>query len=385
MLLNAAGKIPPRFPSALARRRILYVAYSLATVSDESCGGAEQMLSTLEREMAGRGHSTTVAACSHSRVTGELLDTGSPAVQFEQLVQRDFEHNSRILRWLRQARDCGRAPDLIHDEGGRFWSQAVALDVPVLATLHLPRSFYPAGAFESAPAHVHFNCVSFTQAASFSGVPRFLGVVRNGVSLERFPFAAAKDSYLVWLGRICEEKGLHIALEVADRARLPLVILGPRYLFRRDQEYWDSEIAPRMTSCCRFIGSPTFAEKIDVLRHARALLVPSLLPETSSLVCLEAMACGTPAIAYRKGALPEVVLDGTTGYIVDSVDEMLDAVARVSAIHPPDCRAHVERHHSAATMAAEYERLYDVLSDRSALISRAVEAELAPHRSSPLA
>jgi glycosyltransferase involved in cell wall biosynthesis len=377
---NAGGNLPPR-----SRRRILYVAYSLATVSDESCGGAEQMLWALEREIAGRGHATTVAACSHSVVCGELLDTGSPAVQFEQLAQRDGEHRAHVVRWLRQSRDRGCSPDLIHDEGGRFWSQAAVLDVPLLATLHLPRSFYPAGIFDAAPPNVHFNCVSFTQAATFSDLPRLLGVVRNGVPLERFPFTSGKDSYLVWLGRICEEKGLHIALQVAERAGMPLVILGPSYRYWRDQEYFDREVAPRMTSSTCFIGSPSFDEKIEILRHARALLMPSLLPETSSLVCIEAMACGTPAIAFRHGALPEVVLDGSTGFVVDSLEQMVEAVARIPAIRASDCRAHVELHHSAAAMATQYERLYDALASSSASLAAVPRSAPASRSSNPLA
>lgn len=341
---------------------MLYTAYPMATVSEESCGGAEQMLFVLEREMSRRNHRTTVAACAHSRVSGKLLETGDPAVSFDQLQQRDAEQNSRVLRFLREARQCGPDVDLVHDEGGRFWINAWQLDVPVLVTLNLPRSFYQREWLERVPENVHFNCVSHAQAKSFRDLPQMLGVVRNGIPLERFPFTLEKQDYLVWLGRICEEKGLHIAVDVAGRAGLPLVIMGPGYLYERDREYFDTQVAPRLTSSCKFIGSPSFDVKIDLLRHARALLMPSLLPETSSLVCLEAMACGTSAIAFANGALPEVVIDGTTGFIANDLDGMVAAVEQVRRINPTDCREHVEANHSARQMADEYEQLYDQIS-----------------------
>ena len=346
-------------------KSILYVAYPLATVSDESCGGAEQMLWVVEREMASRGYRTTVAACSHSRVSGELLDTGAPALRFEQLAERDSVHNGHVFRRLRERRATGSGINLVHDEGGRFWPHAGMTDTPVLATLNLPRSFYPEGAFEEVPSNVYFNCVSFHQSRSFAGLPRMLGVVRNGIPLERFPYTSRKEGYLVWLGRICEEKGLHTAVEVSKRARMPLVILGPSYLYARDQAYFDTCVAPRLNSDCKLVGSPSFAEKIAILRHARALLMPSTLAETSSLVCLEAMACGTPAIAFRNGALPEVIVDGYTGFITDTTEEMVEAVDRVQRLRPAACRVHVERNHSAAAMADAYEEFYRTLASDS--------------------
>jgi glycosyltransferase involved in cell wall biosynthesis len=355
---------------AIARKHVLYTAYPMATVSEESCGGAEQMLYVVEREMARRNHNTTVAACAHSRVSGTLLATGDAAVSFDQLQQRDAEQNSRILRFLHHARESGNPVDLVHDEGGRFWINAWQLDVPVLVTLNLPRSFYQPEWLERLPENVYFNCVSHSQAQSFRDLPQMLGVVRNGIPLERFPFTAAKQDYLVWLGRICEEKGLHIAVDVAARAGLPLVIMGPGYLYERDREYFDTQVAPRLTSPYKFIGSPSFDAKVDVLRHARALLMPSLLPETSSLVCLEAMACGTPAIAFANGALPEIVIHGATGLVTESADAMVSAVAQISRINPADCRAHVEANHSARHMADQYEALYHLVSAHPATSSR---------------
>src|SRR6185312_7973716 len=147
---------------------ILYIAYPLLTVSETSAGGAEQVLWTLEREMARRGIETTVAASSGSRVSGELFTTGEPCTRNDDFERRNREHQDAIIEFVRQRSREGRAFDLVHDMSGSFWSRATEIDIPVLATLHLPRHFYPAALFENIPANVMFNCVSESQDRSFA-------------------------------------------------------------------------------------------------------------------------------------------------------------------------------------------------------------------------
>ncbi|HEV2117308.1 MAG TPA: glycosyltransferase family 4 protein [Terriglobales bacterium] len=341
--------------------RILYVAYPLLPVSEVSAGGAEQMLRVTERQMARRGHSTTVAACDGSQVAGELLTTGAAPEQPDCLSQRDAEHNARILQFLARRQRAHPPFQLVHDMSGTFWPQAAVLTLPVLATLHLPRAFYPPQMFENIPPNVSFNCVSESQARSFPGLPRFLGIVRNGIELERFLPARRKQSYLLWLGRFCEEKGAHLAIQGAGLAGLPVLLAGKIYPFSYHQQYFLREIAPHLGdgwSRVRLAEAPSLAQKVQFLSHARALLIPSLADETSSLVAMEAAACGTPVIAFRRGALPEVVRDGVTGFLVNSVEEMAQAVARLEKIQPANCRRHAEENFSAVRMADDYERLY---------------------------
>ena len=343
--------------------RILYVSYPLLPVSPESCGGAEQMLWTLEREMNARGHQTTVAACEGSIVAGRLFDTGYAPDASDRFEQREAEHTMRIIEHLRW-----RKFDLIHDESGHFWRHAARVDVPVLATLHLPRTFYPTEEIGNLISdNVVFNCVSQSQARSFWDVLPRVDVVQNGIAYREFPFAPKKREYLLWMGRICPEKGTHIAIEVARRANMPLVIAGQVYPFRWHEEYYEREVRPHLDGRVWFAETPMLERKLEMLSKARAVLLTSSVEETSSLVAMEAMACGTPVLALRRGAFPEIVADGFSGFVVDSKEEMVEAIGRVSEINPLDCRLRVEREFSAERMADEYEALYERVIAESVL------------------
>ncbi len=352
-----------------AKLRILYVAYPLACVSLESAGGAEQMLYVVEREMFLRGHATTVAACMGSQITGDLFPTGRVPCQPDRFAQRNAEHTARVLEFLRCREKSTQPFDLVHDKSGTFWPNAGEVDVPVLATLHLPRGFYSPHMFENIPPNVFFNCVSESQARWFSDLPNDMGVVRNGIRLEQFSPGTIRGDYLLWVGRFCYEKGAHLAIQAAQCAGLPLVLAGQIYPFSHHQEYFEREIAPYLNTpaaSVSYVDSPTADQKRTLLQNARAVLVPSIAEETSSLITMEASASGTPVIAFNRGALPEVVAEGVTGFVGDSVQEMAAKVSAAGLINPAACRRHAELHYSSKRMAAEYERLY-------AAVTRAAE------------
>src|SRR5690348_11074308 len=187
--------------------RILYISYPLLTVSEASAGGAEQMLWTLEHEMAKRGVQTVVAASTGSQVSGELFSTGDPCLQIDDFERRNREHQETIIQFVRDQAAAGKPFHLVHDKSGSFWTRASEIEVPVLATLHLPRHFYPPRFFDSTANNVSFNCVSESQARRFAGLRNFLGVAPNGILLHRFPPNLGPRHGLLWLGRICEEIG----------------------------------------------------------------------------------------------------------------------------------------------------------------------------------
>lgn len=349
--------------------RILYVAYPLLQVHDESAGGAEQILWTLEREIRRTGIHTTVAASTGSLVSGELFSTGQPCTQPDDYERRRVEHEDRVIDFVRRSAREGKPFDLIHDHSGSFWKQAAEVDVPVLATLHLPKSFYPAGSFDDVPDNVSFNCVSDSQARAFAGLIALPGVVQNGIALDCF---ADKDGAngihrregLLWLGRICEEKAPHLALDIAERAAMPITLAGQVYPFSYHQKYFDHEVTPRLRTMpnAKFISTPSAELKRRLLRESEALLITSLAEETSSLVAMEAAASGTPVVAFRKGAHAEIVRDGVTGFLVEDSGQAALALQNISRIAPNACLRYALENFSAVKMAERYSYLYQSLA-----------------------
>jgi glycosyltransferase involved in cell wall biosynthesis len=353
--------------------RVLYVAYPLLTVSEASAGGAEQVLWTLEREMVGRGALTTVAASSGSRISGELVSTGEPCSQTDDFERRNREHQEAIIELVRRRALEGRPFDLIHDMSGGFWTRAAEIDVPLLATLHLPRHFYPAAQFENIPENVSFNCVSESQARSFSELKQLAGVVPNGIALDRFLPNHGKRHGLLWLGRICEEKGPQLALDIAAHANFPIVIAGQVYPFSYHQQFFAREIEPRLRANANvtWTGRPSDELKRKLLRESAALLITSQVDETSSLVAMEAAVSGTPVVAFRKGAIPEVVKDCVTGFVVEDVGEAVKTLQRIQNISSEDCAQYAQTHFSSAKMAENYQRIYSFLMQREELLNAA--------------
>ena len=343
-----------------AELRILYVAYPLLTVCEASAGGAEQVLWMLEREMFARGVITSVAASAGSRVSGELIPTGDACTAVDDFERRNSEHQGRIIDVIGQRVREGRPFDLVHDMSGGPWPRAAGIEIPVLATLHLPRSFYAPQLFETVPANVSFNCVSHSQARSFADLTALEGVVANGITLEQLANGnEALRRGLLWLGRICEEKAPHLALEIATRAGWPITIAGQVYPFSYHRQYFDREVAPGIVRPgVSFVDAPSLQIKRRLLRQAQAVLITSQVDETSSLVAMEAAAAGTPVIAFRRGALPEVVKDGVTGFTVDGKEMAVVALGRIAAIDSNTVAAYAAQNFGASAMAESYATLY---------------------------
>lgn len=348
--------------------RVLYIVYPLLPVSEHSAGGAEQVLWALEHEMHLRGYPTTVAASSGSQVAGALFATGEPADGLDQFDSRSRHQTRAVLDWL--ASGAATQFDIVHDMSGSFWQSANGISLPVLATLHLPRSLYKNVDFSSIPECVSFHCVSRSQTSEFEDLPRMLGVAPNGIALDRLPaklIPCREREYLLWLGRICEEKGTDTALDVAHTAGAKLIVAGAVYPFLYHQKYFAREVIPRLKRAgnqAKYVASPAFTEKVDLIRHARALLITSKVNETSSIAAMEAAACGTPVIALRRGALVEVIAEGVTGFLVDSSQEMTSALQRINEIDPGQCQRYAEEHYSATKMADAYTKLYSQIAEK---------------------
>jgi len=164
------------------------------------------------------------------------------------------------------------------------------------------------------------------------------------------------------LGRICPEKNVHVALEAGRRAGCPVLLGGQVFPYEAHQRYFRERVLPQLDGERRFIGPLPFRRKRLLLGAARCLLLPTLAPETSSLVAMEALACGTPVVAFPSGALPELVEDGVTGFLVGSAAEMAEAIEACDRIDPERCRAVARERFSLERMIAGYFDAYRQLT-----------------------
>jgi glycosyltransferase involved in cell wall biosynthesis len=167
-----------------------------------------------------------------------------------------------------------------------------------------------------------------------------------------------KRSFAIALGRICPEKGFHIAIYAAKRADIPLLLAGDIFAYETHQRYFREEIVPRLDGQRRFIGPIGLRRKRRLLAAARCLLIPSLVSETSSLVAMESLACGTPVIAFPAGALPEIIEHGRTGFLVRDAHEMAAAIRLANTLDAKACRQVAESRFSAERMCRQYSEAY---------------------------
>lgn len=330
---------------------ILSVAFPLLPVGSGSGGGAEQILYLLEKGIVEAGHRSIVVAARGSDVSGELVETLAAASEITEAVQAEAQqiHGLKIVQVL-----ASTHVDLIHFHGLDFYAYAPAAKAAMLATLHLPLDLYPASALTGS---VILNCVSHSQA-EVNSVAAGWPIVENGIDTAQYKLGSGRRGYLLWVGRICAEKGVDIALRVAHRLELPMVVAGPVHPFRDHQVYFNEKVSPLLDAERRYVGPVDLKNKIQLLSEARCLLIPSLIAETSSLVAMEAMASGTPVIAFRSGALPEIVEHRKTGFVVDSEDEMSAAVANVADLSPQTCRSIALERFDAKRMTGDYVALY---------------------------
>ncbi|MDQ2842605.1 MAG: glycosyltransferase family 4 protein [Acidobacteriota bacterium] len=341
---------------------VLSVAYPLMTVGPDAGGGAEQILHLVDQGLVHAGMRSLVIAAKGSNVQGQLIATPAATGEITEAIRNEAHkgHALRIATVLAQNK-----VDLIHYHGLDFFSYwASHSDVPQLATLHLPVDWYPPAIFGNPGFSM--NCVSKTQVAS---VPEnhSIPVIANGIRVHSFHFAPVKQDYLLWLGRVCPEKGTDIALSIAHHLNLPLFIAGPVHPFPTHEAYFVEQIKPFLDDSRCYLGPVGLKKKSELLANARCLLVPSLAAETSSLVSMEALSSGTPVIAFRSGALPEIIESGVTGFIVDSEEEMAQAVTRTKEISSKICRSVAENRFTSDRMLSGYLDLYSSLIARAAV------------------
>ncbi|HEY3911124.1 MAG TPA: glycosyltransferase [Stellaceae bacterium] len=334
---------------------VLSIGYSLAPVGPDAVGGAEQVLSALDRALVEAGHQSVVVANAGSEVAGTLIPTGPlPGLITEaERACAGERHRRAVGQALAQYR-----VDVVHSHALDFADHLPETGVPSLVTLHLPRDFYPPGAVQGERPRTWFNCVSASQRRSFPNFTAMLPEIDNGVPVDRLHARLSRRNFALCLGRICPEKGFEHALDAARLAATPLLIGGEVFPYEAHRRYFATEIRPRLGARARFVGPVVWARKRRLLNAAHCLLAPSLAPETSSLVAMEAIACGTPVIAFPAGALADIVEPEVTGYLVRDMREMAEAIRAANGLDRERCREVARRRFSLERMVAAYFALY---------------------------
>lgn len=332
--------------------RIAIASPTLERVPPPAYGGIEAVVGLLADGLVSRGHDVTLYATGDSITTARLRSVSPRPLRSANVCQPLPHQLVHVAALLAEADHY----DVIHNHCGEMlMAFAHLIAVPMLTTIHGP--MIPDSQIVWDHYTGSFNTISH---ASKNGFPdqRYLGVVYNGIDVDSFPFSEEKDDYLLFLGRVSFEKGTHLAIQTARALGRRLIIAGK--VDRVDQEYYDNLVAPLLDDPnVTFFGEADAAQKRQLFSRARCLLHPVMWPEPFGLVMVEAMACGTPVVAFRRGSIPEVVSHGETGYVVDTLDEMVDAVERLEGIDPHRCRSQVADRFSGIKMVSGYERLYE--------------------------
>ena len=351
------------------KMRVLSVAFPFAPVSADPVGGAEQVLAQLDRHLVEQGHESVVVAPAGSSVRGRLVPLPAPAREWNEAScarQRAHARNA-IAQTLAQARF-----DLVHCHGLDFATYLPPPGVPLLVTLHLPLDWYADDALRTVRPRTYLLPVSHAQCRDAPSDLGLLPPLGNGVRDNPFAGRARKHDVALALGRICPEKGFEDAVRAAQRAGVGLHIAGELFPWPAHVRYFNETLAPLLDDRRRLIGAIRGIRKQWWLAHARCVLITSRARETSSLVAMEALAAGTPVIAYRSGAIPDLIEHGVTGFLVDDVDSMAEAIGRIDAIDPAVCLGTARERFQLAGMLGAYLALYaKLIAESRADVARA--------------
>ena len=371
---------------------------------DLSYGPIESVIYNIDQGLHKIGHRSIVACSGDSAVTGEKFTTVGKSFS-EYWSEKSSAKTENARRHLVMALQRARRGDvdIIHMHDAHMmetiFKGVVECPVPIVMTLHVPAN--EKGSFKRwndtliSSSGAYFVPISEFQNRQHAGLVNGRKVIHHGINVEDYPFQnlSGKQDYLFSIGRITEDKGQDVAIEAAKRSGNKLIIAGniqnkkkDRIFFKKlkksidvvanagtlylaanlsDEEYYYEVMKPilDMNEQIIYIGEISSAQKKMWFQYAKATLFPIQWGEPFGLVLIESMACGTPVLAFNEGSVPEIVIHGKTGFVVDSTDTMAKSVQSIHLINPIDCREHVKNHFSIDSMANKYSVLYQQIID----------------------
>jgi glycosyltransferase involved in cell wall biosynthesis len=341
------------------RLRIAQVAPLYESVPPQLYGGTERVVSWLTEELVELGHEVTLFASGDSRTSGRLVPVCPKALWRDPYARETLPQHVRMLEMV--FRDLSRF-DVIHFHCDYIHFPLVRrLPCANVSTLHGQIYLHDVEAIFNEYNDLPLVSISHAQRRPLPDA-NWQGTVYHGLPRNLHSFQPEAGKYLAFLGRISPEKRLDRAIEIARMAGAPLKVAAK--IYDEDRPYFQSKIAPLLSenrSLVEFIGEVGGARKNEFLRGAAALLFPIDWAEPFGLVMIEALACGTPVIAWPNGSVPEIIEHGVTGFVVDSITDATACVARLSEIERIQCRRVFEQRFDSRRMALDYLKIYKQL------------------------
>jgi glycosyltransferase involved in cell wall biosynthesis len=339
--------------------RIGMIAPPWFPVPPPKYGGTEYVVALLADGLVEAGVDVTLFASGDSTTTAalEFVHREAPSARIGEMAL-ELEH---VLACLARADEF----DIVHDHSGLLAiALAASVDVTFVHTAHGPMTGHSRRLYEAA---IDFNpqasLISLTEAQRRPAphLP-WIATCPNAIQVERFPFNEHPEDYLAFLGRMSSEKGAAEAIDVARAVGRELRI-GAKCREPAEREYFDEHVRPHLGDGVTYLGELNRTEKAELLGNAAAVLCPINWEEPFGLVMIEAAACGTPVVATRRGSVPEVVVDGVTGFVVDGPDDMPQAVGRVGELDRHGIRQVAEDRFATHAMVSAYMRAYRLALD----------------------
>lgn len=337
--------------------KIAQIAPVIERVPPEKYGGTERIVHALTEELTEMGHQVTLFATGDSKTSAKLVSVYPRALR-KAKIDNLYGANAWTLLNIGLAYKMQSQFDIIHDH-----NNDISLPVATLATTPVVMTIH--GAFNENVKKIFqvLNSVNIVTVSKAQAEPlpnlNYAGNVYHGLDMAKYPFSEANDGYLLFVGRISMEKGVHHAIEVANQLDLPLIIAAKlEFQAPHDIAYFHEYIEPKLSDQIRWVGEVDEAERNKLMSKALCFLHPITWREPFGLTVIESMACGCPVVAFNKGSTPEIIVDGKTGYVVKDVQEMVEAVKKIKLINRRICRQHSLSNFNSKRMAKEYEAIY---------------------------
>ena len=312
-------------------------------------GPWESVVSLLTEELVHMGLDVTLFATGDSQTSGKLVAVCPRPYSEDQSIDPKVAECLHISEIFERAAEF----DVIHNNFDFLpLTYSGLVETPMVTTIHGFSSPKIIPVYKKYNARSHYVAISESDK---SAELDYIATIHHGIDLAQFPFSGTDGEYLLFFGRIHPDKGVHEAIQVAQRVGMKLVIAG----IIQDQDYFATKVEPHIDGAnVEYLGSVGPDRRAAVLGQAIALLHLISFDEPFGLSLVESMACGTPVIAFGRGSMPEIIRHGETGYIVDDIEGAINAVAAIKSIDRMQCRADVEHRFTSTRMASDYVRVY---------------------------